>query len=54
MSGFLAEAWDAISALLGGTEFDLEGRLVAGIDNAEVVGHRIKGCSVFETMLPGG
>lgn len=54
ISGFLAEAGDAISALLGGAEFDLEGRLVAGVDNAEVVGHCIKGYGVLRTMLLRG
>lgn len=37
---FLGEACDAIAALLGSAKFDLEGGLVAGVDDAEVVGHR--------------
>ena len=36
---FLTEAGDAIPALLGSAEFELEQRLVSGADDAEVVGH---------------
>lgn len=39
VTGFLGEAWDAIAALLGGAELGLEGWLVSGVDDAEVVGH---------------
>ena len=39
LPGFLGEAGDAIAALLGGAEFELEEGLVAGVYYAEVVGH---------------
>lgn len=39
VAGFLTEAGDTISALLGGAEFELEQRLVSRADDAEVVGH---------------
>lgn len=45
LAGFRAEASDAIAALLRSAEFELEGRLVARVDDAEVVGHcRRKSC----------
>ena len=37
--GFLIEAGDAVPALLGRAEFELEQRLVSGADDAEVIGH---------------
>lgn len=37
MPRFLTEACDAITALFGGTEFELEERLVVGVYYAEVV-----------------
>ena len=36
---FLTEAGDAIAALLGGAEFELEYRLVSRADYTEIVGH---------------
>ena len=39
VAGLLTEAGDAISALLGSAEFELEQRLVSRADDAEVVGH---------------
>ena len=45
LAGVRAEAGDAIAALFGCAEFELEGRLVASVDDAEVVGHfRGEGC----------
>ena len=38
-SGFGAEAGDAITALLGGTEFELEKRTVFRADDAEIIRH---------------
>lgn len=38
----LTETSDAISALLGGAEFELKQRLVLCADNAEVVGHVVR------------
>ena len=37
-----AETGDAISALLGSAEFELEQRLVSRADYAEVVGHAVR------------
>lgn len=37
--GLVAEAGDAVAALLRGAEFVLEQRVVFGADDAEVVGH---------------
>lgn len=42
MAGLLTETGDAISALLGSAEFELEHRLVSRADNAEVVRHIIR------------
>ena len=39
MACLLTEAGNAIAALLGGAEFELEERLVLGAYYAEVVGH---------------
>ena len=39
LAGFRAEASDAIAALFRGAEFELEGWLVARVDDAEVVRH---------------
>lgn len=40
LAGFLAKARLAVTALFGRAEFELEGRLIPGVDDAEVVGHR--------------
>ncbi len=39
VAGFGGEAGDAVAALFGGAEFELEERLVVSADYAEVVGH---------------
>lgn len=39
VAGVVAEAGDAVAALLRGAEFVLEERVVFGADDAEVVGH---------------
>ncbi len=39
LPGFLAESRDAVAALFRSAELELEGWLVAGVDDAEVVGH---------------
>jgi len=39
VAGLVAEAGDAVAALLRGAEFVLEQRVVFGADYAEVVGH---------------
>ncbi|KAL9614329.1 MAG: hypothetical protein Q9167_001212, partial [Letrouitia subvulpina] len=39
VAGFLVEPGHAVAALLRGAEFELEDRLVFGVDDAEVVGH---------------
>ncbi len=51
LAGFRAEAGDAIAALLRGAEFELEGRLVARVDDAEIVGH-IRRRSCVGIMVP--
>lgn len=51
LAGFWAEAGDAIAALFRGAEFQLEGRLVARIDDTEVVGH-CRGKSCVGIMAP--
>ena len=42
MACLLTETGDAISALLGSAELELEQRLVSGANDAEVVGHFVR------------